>query len=117
LVSRTATSTITVVDQYCDAYRDLFPEVRTFENFKYLHVGMLSDIKRKSLPEIAKAVGLHDAQPLQNFVTDSPWSVVSLRDKRLELTLMNQKLVIKNYRNKVQQSQPNLVNINGGIGS
>jgi SRSO17 transposase len=86
LVSRTATSTITVVDQYCDAYRDLFPEVRTFENFKYFHVGMLSDIKRKSLPEIAKAVGLHDAQPLQNFVTDSPWSVVSLRDRRLELT-------------------------------
>jgi hypothetical protein len=86
LVSRTATSTITVVDQYCDAYRDLFPEVRTFENFKYLHIGMLSDIKRKSLPEIAKAVGLHDAQPLQNFVTDSPWSVVSLREKRLELT-------------------------------
>ncbi len=69
--SRTATSTITVVDQYCDAYRDLFSEVRTFENFKYLHVGMLSDIKRKSLPEIAKAVGLHDAQPLQNFLTDS----------------------------------------------
>ncbi|GAX46251.1 transposase [Tolypothrix sp. NIES-4075] len=86
MVSRTATSTITVVDQYCDAYRDLFPEVRTFENFKYLHVGMLSDIKRKSLPEIAKVVGLHDAQPLQNFVTDSPWSVVSLREKRLELT-------------------------------
>ncbi len=48
---------------------------------------MLSDIKRKSLPEIAKTVGLHDAQPLQNFLTDSPWSVVSLRDRRLELTL------------------------------
>lgn len=48
---------------------------------------MLSDIKRKSLPEIAKAVGLHDAQPLQHFLTDSPWSVVVLRDKRLELTL------------------------------
>jgi SRSO17 transposase len=46
-----------------------------------------SDIKRKSLPEIAKAVGLHDSQPLQNFLTDSPWSVVCLRDRRLELTL------------------------------
>ncbi|MCC5654166.1 transposase, partial [Nostoc sp. XA013] len=86
--SRTATSTITVVDQYCDAYRDLFPEVRTFENFKHLHAGMLSDIKRKSLPEIAKAVGLHDAQPLQNFLTNSPWSVVALQERRLELTLL-----------------------------
>lgn len=86
--SRTATSTITVVDQYCDAYRDLFPEVRTFENFKHLHAGMLSDIKRKSLPEIAKAVGLHDAQPLQNFLTNSPWSVEDSRDRHLELTLL-----------------------------
>ena len=77
-----------MVDQYCDAYRDLFPEVRTFENFLHLHAGMLSEIKRKSLPEIAKAVGLHDAQPLQNFLTNSPWSVVALRDRRLELTLL-----------------------------
>ncbi|BAZ36925.1 transposase [Calothrix sp. NIES-4101] len=84
---RQATATITVVDQYCDEYKDLFPEVRTFENFKYLHVGILSEIKRKSLPEIAKAVGLHDAQPLQNFLTNSPWSIVDLRNRRLELTL------------------------------
>ncbi len=84
--SRAAVPTITVVDQYCDAYRDLFPEVRTFENFKLLHVGMISDIKRKSLPAIAKAVGLQNAQPLQNFLTDSPWSVVCLRDRRLEMT-------------------------------
>lgn len=76
-----------MVDEYCNAYRDLFSEVRTFENFKHLHVGMLSDIKRKTLPEIAKVVGLHDAQPLQNFLTESPWSVVVLRDRRLELTL------------------------------
>ena len=32
-------------------------------------------------------MGLHDAQPLQHFLTDSPWSVLVLRDKRLELTL------------------------------
>lgn len=49
-------------------------------------MGMISEIKRKSLPEIARAVGLHDAQPLQNFLTDSPWSIVELRERRLELT-------------------------------
>lgn len=48
---------------------------------------MISDIKRKSLPAIARAVGLHDAQPLQNFLTESPWSVEGLRTRRLELTL------------------------------
>ena len=86
ILPRAATPTISFVDDYCAAYKDLFPEVRTFENFKYLHMGMISEIKRKSLPEIARAVGLHDAQPLQNFLTDSPWSIVELRSRRLELT-------------------------------
>lgn len=85
---RTAVPTVTFVDEYCAAYSHLFSEVRTEENFKYLHLGMISDIKRKSLPAIAKAVGLHDAQPLQNFLTDSPWSVIELREQRLALTLL-----------------------------
>jgi SRSO17 transposase len=42
------------VDEYCAAYQNLFPEVRSFENFRDLHLGMISSIKRKSLPEIAK---------------------------------------------------------------
>ena len=87
IAPRAAVPTVTFVDNYCAAYAHLFSEVRTFENFKYLHLGMLSDIKRKSLPAIAKAVGLHDAQPLQNFITNSPWSVVELREQRLALTL------------------------------
>jgi SRSO17 transposase len=45
---REAGSTIKFVDDYCQWYRTLFPEVRSFEAFKYLHVGMISDIKRKS---------------------------------------------------------------------
>jgi len=87
IAPRAAVTTVTFVDNYCAAYAHLFSEVRTFENFKYLHLGMISDIKRKSLPAIAKAVGLHDAQPLQNFITDSPWSVVESREQRLALTL------------------------------
>jgi SRSO17 transposase len=84
---RDAVATVTFVDNYCAAYAHLFPEVRTFENFKYLHLGMISNIKRKSLPEIARAVGLHDAQPLQNFLTESPWEVRELREQRLDLTM------------------------------
>lgn len=87
VVPRSAVATVTFVDNYCAAYAHLFPEVRTFENFKYLHLGMISNIKRKSLPEIARAVGLHDAQPLQNFLTESPWQVRELREQRLDLTM------------------------------
>ena len=48
--ARGAAETIKFVDDYCEWYRNLFPEVRSFEAFKYLHIGMISDIKRKTLP-------------------------------------------------------------------
>ena len=67
--------------------RDLFPEVRTFEYFKYLHLGMISDIKRKTLPAIAKVVGLEDAEGLDHFLTEAPWSVEELKNRRLKLIL------------------------------
>jgi SRSO17 transposase len=56
--AREPASTIKFVDDYCQWYRKLFPEVRSFEAFKYLHVGMISDIKRKTLPAISRLVGL-----------------------------------------------------------
>ncbi len=54
-------------DQYCEIYRDLFPEVRTFEYFKYLYLGLISDIKRKSLPAIAKVLGLENAEGVKSL--------------------------------------------------
>lgn len=36
----------------------MFTDVWGFEAFKYLHLGMISDVPRKSLPAIARAVGL-----------------------------------------------------------
>ncbi len=42
--------TVQCVDTYCELYRDLFIEVRAYESFKYLQLGLISDLKRKSLP-------------------------------------------------------------------
>jgi SRSO17 transposase len=87
VVPRLAKSTVRFIDDYCNLYQSLFSEARSFEAFKYLHVGMLSDIKRKSLPAIAKAVGLANEQSLHHFLTTSPWSVTAFRRRRLELIL------------------------------
>jgi len=84
---RPAQPTVKFIDEYAESYRDLFPEVRTFEYFKYLHLGLISDLKRKSLPEIAKIVGLEDAEGLDHFLTEAPWSVEELRNRRLKLIL------------------------------
>jgi SRSO17 transposase len=50
----------------------IFPEVRSFESFKNLHLGILSDIKRKTLPAIAKVAGLENPQSLDHFLINSP---------------------------------------------
>jgi hypothetical protein len=55
--------------------------------FKYLHQGIISPIPRKSLPEIAKVVGVSAPQSLHHFIANSPWSVEELKKRRLTLTL------------------------------
>lgn len=64
--ARKANPTLTFIDEYCRLYQDLFPDVRSFEHFKFLHVGMLSDIKRKTRPSIAKVAGALDPQALHH---------------------------------------------------
>ena len=83
-MARRATATVAFVDEYAQRYQDLFPEVRSFEAFTHLLMGMLSDIKRKTRPAIAKAVGA-DAQALHHLVAYAPWSVHELRRRRLTL--------------------------------
>lgn len=77
--------TVGFIDQYCQVYRSLFADVRSFEGFKVLHVGMLSELPRKTLPAIAKLVGLQNAQSLHHFLRDGVWSVEQLRATRLRL--------------------------------
>jgi SRSO17 transposase len=84
---RAAQPTLRFVDEYCQLYAHLFPEVRSFEAFKYLHVGMISELKRKTLPAIARAVGLENEQGLHHLLTRSPWSVMQLRQTRLKMIL------------------------------
>lgn len=81
---RDAHPTVALIDEYCAEYKDLFKEVRNYECFKYLHLGIMSPIKRKSLPEIAKAVSINSAQSLHHFLANSDWSVDQLKQKRLK---------------------------------
>lgn len=46
---RAAIPSLKFVDEYCAIYRNLFPDVRSFESFRDLHLGMISEIKKKSL--------------------------------------------------------------------
>lgn len=85
---RQALSTVAFIDNYCQHYYSLFEDVRHFEAFKFLHLGMLSKIPQKSLPEIAKTAGLKDGQSLHHFLRDAQWDVKAVQEMRLWLTKM-----------------------------
>ena len=48
---------------------------------------MISDIKRKSLPAIARVIGLENEQSLHHFLTASPGSIKALERRRLRVIL------------------------------
>jgi SRSO17 transposase len=83
-LARDAHPTVGIIDEYCEEYRNTFKEVRNYECFKYLHLGIISTLKRKSLPEIAKVVSINSAQSLHHFIANSEWSVEKLRSQRLQ---------------------------------
>ena len=69
---RQADSTLKLIDEYCCYYRNLFSEVRSFEAFTHLHAGIISDIKRKTLPAIAEIMGLEMLKGCITFLPNHP---------------------------------------------
>src|SRR5260370_22804337 len=82
--TRPATPTVAFIDQYCARYRDLFHNVRHFEQFTALHLGLLAETRRKSLPRLGKTVHA-DPQALHHFLANAEWSAEAVRTQRLEL--------------------------------
>jgi len=66
------------VDEYCYWYKSLFLDIRSLEAFKYFYIGCVSELKRNTLPALAKIVGLDNYQGLHHFLTSSPWSLEEL---------------------------------------
>jgi SRSO17 transposase len=82
--ARPATPTVAFIDDYCARYRDLFGNVRHFEQFTALHLGLLAETRRKTLPRLGKTVHA-DPQALHHFLANAEWSVEAVRQRRLEL--------------------------------
>ena len=76
------------IDEYCEVYRDLFPEVRSYEYFKYLHLGLISEKKRKTFPAIAEVTWLENSQGIDHFARKSEWSVEEIRKKGTVVNLI-----------------------------
>ena len=64
---RTPVPTVALIDEDYRDYRNLCSDVRNFEVFKFVHLGMICEIKHQSLPAIARSVGFSDGQELDRF--------------------------------------------------
>src|SRR5262249_62432087 len=82
--TRPATPTVAFIDQYCAQYRHLFKNVRHFEHFTALPLGLLAETRHKSLPQLGKTVHT-DPQALHHLLAKADWSVEDLRTQRLDL--------------------------------
>lgn len=85
MISRQPIATVGFVDEYCQQYRWVWEDVRLYECFKWLDVGMISPLPRQTLPEIAKLNGVKDGQTLHHFLRDRRWDVSLVRAIRLHL--------------------------------
>jgi SRSO17 transposase len=83
--ARDPVPTVAFIDDYCAHYRSVFPNVRQFEQFTRLELGLVAETKRKSLPRLAPATKA-DPQALHHFLARADWSVEGIRAVRLELT-------------------------------
>lgn len=80
-----AQPTLGLIDRYCQNYQQVFPEVRSYQAFKQIVIGIITPSQRKSLSEIAKIVGLEQSQSLHHFITSSPWTYQDVRAVRIKL--------------------------------
>jgi SRSO17 transposase len=83
--AREPVPTVAFIDDYCAHYRAVFPNVRQFEQFTRLELGLVAETKRKSLPRLAQTAKA-DAQAFHHLLAEADWSVEELRSRRLELT-------------------------------
>ena len=77
--------TVAFIDDYCAHFQSVFPNVRQFEQFTRLELGLVAETKRKSLPRLAQTAKA-DAQAFHHFLAVADWSVEAVRSHRLELT-------------------------------
>src|SRR5260221_11736346 len=81
---RPAPPSVAFIHQYCAQTRPLSKNVRHYEQFTALHLGLLAETRHKSLPRLGKTVQA-DPQALHHFLAKADWSVEQFRAKRLEL--------------------------------
>lgn len=75
------------LNKYCDNYQSVFSSSRDFNAFRTLHFGMVSELERKYISDIAKTIKLASYKSLLQLINGSSWDTATLRQCRLAFIL------------------------------
>ncbi|GAB4367876.1 MAG: IS701 family transposase [Elainellaceae cyanobacterium] len=83
------------LNDYCDNYQSVFSSSRDFNAFRALHFGMVSELERKYISNIAKTIKLASYKSLLQLINGLAWDTVTLCQYRLALILkmLNQRSI------------------------